>query len=219
MFLQEIFSKSGYKNIIDGAVDENVSLCIEYFYDEDTIPEELLGVYISSRWDELFLVLNGEGKNINELCEKWDRKISTFMIFGSENKKVITKLKYNVIQIVLYESEIEDRSQEGSLNISRKILLPSKIGINGQVNIDDNDALELPFVLIPPCESALKADVINELLLLVPAEGSAMEFMRNPRKRERKRKGEDGLLIKSFSEEFEQIKEWLGENDNTESKN
>lgn len=217
MLLQEIFSQREYRNIIKDINDFNEDFNIEYFYDDDKIPEELLGMYISPYWDELFLILNGGGQNINDLCEKWDKKISTFMIFGSYNKDIIKKIKYNVVQIVLYEKDIEDKSQEGSLKISRKILLPCAIDGNGQVSIDDEEALELPFVLISPNETAQKAEVITELLTLMPKEGTSMEFIKTPRKKERRKVGEDGRLVKSFSDEFEQIKEWLTRNDNTEN--
>lgn len=219
MFLHEVFSQKGYQNIIKGIKNQSDKLDIEYFYDDDKIPDELLGVYISPYWDEMFLVLNGEGKNINELCKRWDKKISTFMIFGSDSKEVINKIKYNVIQIILHENDIVDRSQEGSLNVSRKIFIACTIDENGQVLIDDNEALELPFVLISASESTQKMDVMLDLVSLMPEEGTDMDFIRNPRKRVNKTKGKDGKLAKSFSGEFEQIKEWLTKNDDTEDKN
>lgn len=216
MLLQEIFSKRGYKNIIENVNKYKDKFHIEFFYDDhDEVPKELLGIYISMCWDELFFVLNGEEKDINELCEKWDRKISTFMIFGSEEKEILRKMKYNVIQIILHEKADIDTTQEGSLNISRKIILPCTFDERGRALIADDSALELPFVLIMSSEIPEKGKIMSELSNLLPKEGTNVEFLKIPR--EKKRRGTNGELVKTFADEFEQIKEWLIKNDNTEN--
>lgn len=217
MFLQDIFLTKGYQNIVDdkSAYAENFDM--EYFYDDDMVPKELLGVYISKHGDEMFLLLNSAGQDINKLCNKWDKKISTFMIFGSNKKSIIKKLKYNVVQIILSEDDVIDRTQEGSLNVSRKIIIPCTFDNTGRVVINDEEALELPFVLIKTNEAVQRNDIFAELSELLPKEDSDMEFLKIPRKRERKVLGQDGVLVKSFPDEFEQIKEWLTSNDNTES--
>lgn len=217
MFLQDIFWANGYRNIVgdNNVYTENFNM--EYFYDEDVVPKELLGIYISKHWDELFLLLNSAGQDINELCSKWDKKISSFMVFGSNKKNIINKLKYNVVQIVLYEGDIIDRTQEGSLNVSRKIIIPCIFDNTGRVMINDEVALELPFVLIKTNETVQRSEIFAELAELLPKEDSEMEFLKTPRKRERKILGQNGVLVKSFPDEFEQIKEWLTSNDNTES--
>lgn len=217
MFLQDIFLAKGYQNIVDdkSAYAENFDM--EYLYDDDMVPKELLGVYISKHGDEMFLLLNSAGQDINELCNKWDKKISTFMIFGSNKKSIINKLKYNVVQIILSEDDIIDRTQEGSLNVSRKIIIPCIFDNTGRIVINDEAALELPFVLIKATEEVQRNDIFAELSKLLPKEDSDMEFLKIPRGRKNKILGQDGVLVKSFPDEFEQIKEWLTSNDNTES--
>ena len=217
MFLQDIFLEKGYQNIVDdkSAYAENFDM--EYLYDDDMVPKELLGAYISKYGDEMFLLLNSTGQDISELCNKWDKKISTFMIFGSNKKSIIEKLKYNVVQIILSEDDIIDRTQEGSLNVSRKIIVPCTFDNTGRVVINDESALEFPFVLIKANEEVQRNDIFSELSRLLPKEDSDMEFLRIPRGRKNRILGQDGVLVKSFPDEFEQIKEWLTSNDNTES--
>lgn len=215
MLLNEAFERRKYKNILKNIKEFKEIFNLDFFCDED-IPSELLGMYLSQNWDELFLVLNSEGKDINELCEKWDKKISTFMVFGSKDKEILKKMKYNVVQIILFEDGDVDRTKEGSLNISRKIILPCTFGNGGEVSVTDDVAMELPFVLVTANETQKESGVYNELLKLLPEEGSNMEFLNFYREKRRKKPTEEEY-INTFFDEFEMIKEWLLNNDNTEN--
>lgn len=124
MILQDLFKEYGYSNIDDDINGERTGFFMNYFLDEnDKKPSELLGIYLSKNQDELFFVLNGEGKSITRLCQKWDFMIRNFMIFGSEDREVLEQLQYNAVQLILFQSDIIDRAEELSLNISRKIFL------------------------------------------------------------------------------------------------
>ena len=73
MILQDLFKEYGYSNIDDDINGERTGFFMNYFLDEnDKKPSELLGIYLSKNQDELFFVLNGEGKSITRLCQKWD---------------------------------------------------------------------------------------------------------------------------------------------------
>lgn len=140
MTLQCLFDKYGYSNVEDDVNGEKTGLFMNYFYDEDDKkPSELMGIYISKNQDELFIVLNGEEKIDMKLCYEWDLKIRDFIIFGSENRKKLEGLKYNVIQLVLFQNDIEDRTEELSLNISRKIFLRCTINENGEIFLDSDE--------------------------------------------------------------------------------
>lgn len=116
MTLQNLFDEYDYSSIENDINGEKTGLFMNYFYDEDDKkPSELLGIYISKNQDELFFVLNGEEREIPSLCKKWDLMIRNFMIFGSENREVLERIKYNTIQLVLFQSNIVDRTEELSL--------------------------------------------------------------------------------------------------------
>lgn len=118
----------------------------------------------------MFFVLDGREYDLTELCKKWDQKISAFMTFGSKNKKVLRKLKYNAIQIILYENTIIDRSEEGSLNVTRKILLPCTFMRNGMTEIKDDEAVGIPFYLIPAGDFKVNEEFISQLNDCLPVD-------------------------------------------------
>lgn len=220
MKLNTLFYDRGYTDMAENVAGFSEDFDLGYFFDEndDKMPKELFGLFISPYRDELFCVINGTGQDIGLLCYRWDEKIRTFMIFGSNQKALLDKLKYNVVQIVLCENEVKDRSQEGSLNISRKIILPFKYDDDGQVEIEDETVLELPFVMIEASETPKQDEIVCELKRLIPQEGSEVDFLKEPRKREREVIGPDGKTVKSFANEFEQIREWLTGDENTRNK-
>lgn len=94
MLLQEFFTNSNYSNIIEKEDAISYGLSVEILYDEDEkIPKEFKWLYISKTCDELFFVLDGREYDLKKLCERWDRKISAFMTFGSRNKELLGNLK------------------------------------------------------------------------------------------------------------------------------
>lgn len=211
MILQELFKKYNYINIMDKNIENYDNLKVSFFLDEDDeIPTELIGIYISKNKDELFLVLDTTGNNPIEMCNKWDEKIAIFIMFGSEDKKALKKLKYNIIQLVIYQDEIHDRSEEGSVRVSRKIFIPYKTGEDGQVTIEDGDALEIPFCLFTPNNFQKNNSTVSELKKITQADDTKMNFIKKENRKIRRSKDVDGFLKKNFtSEKFELIEEWL----------
>lgn len=218
MLLQEFFTKSNYSNIIKKEDAVSYGLSVEMLYDEDEkLPKEFICLYISKTCDELFFILDGRECELTQLCEKWDRKISAFMTFGSKDKEILRKLKYNVIQIILYENPIDDRSEEGSLNVTRKILLPCSFKKNGVIEVQDDEAVEIPFYLIPVGDFKVNEEFVTELNDCLPQdERGEFEFLSLKRKLVQKRVDDNNVLKKNFiKEEYDKIKEWLNTNVDT----
>lgn len=211
MELQEIFKKSGYINIVNKVDAAEYKLFVDMFYEEgENIPQELKYLYISKTRDELFFVLDGRGQDISSLCEMWDRKISAFMTFGSSDRDAIEKLKYNAVQIVLYEAPIEDCSKEGSLNVTRKLFIPCIFLDNGDIEISDNKVIEIPFYLIEAGDFEKDTIVLNQLGQYLPTlQDANLDFL-CVRRKSVQRRLENKILKKNYEKtEYKMIKEWL----------
>lgn len=211
MSLQELFDRYGYLNITHKDEALAYKLFVELFYDDGKIPKELKYLYISKTCDELFVVLDGRNKDINELCKIWDQKISIFIAFGSEEESVTQKLKYNVIQIILCNDAIDDRSEEGSLNVSRKILLPCIIDNVGNIIISDAEVVEIPFYIVHVGDFEVNLNVMNDLMTYIPDSNTTdLDFLNKPMKKVNRNKNSGSKISKSFTEEqFKKVKEWL----------
>lgn len=209
MILQDLFKEYGYSNIDNDINGERTGFFMNYFLDEnDKKPSELLGIYLSKNQDELFFVLNGEGKSITRLCQKWDFMIRNFMIFGSEDREVLEQLQYNAVQLILFQSDIIDRAEELSLNISRKIFLRGKFDKTGKILLDSDEELELPFYLIQSDTSDINQNLEVELKRCLPDNNPSLKFLGQIRKKVNK-------PSKSFSKnEYELIQRWLVEDEN-----
>lgn len=214
MILQEEFKKNGYKDILIG---ENASECginLEDIFDLDQKPEELIGIFISGQKDELFFVLNGDLMEINSLCDCWDNRIRIFTIINGKSKS-IHKLKYNIVQLIVYSGETPDKNREGNLLISRKIIIKGDISDVNQIVIDNDEMIELPFHMIPPDAFAPNEEKVKQLEQLIPKDKTLLLLMKNEHiKAYRTEKG--GVLDKSFEvQDYKIIEEWL-KNDNTQ---
>ncbi len=222
MNLIDIFQKYKYYSILTKEEAARFQLIIDYFYEDDVIPKDLKGLYLSKNQDELFLVIDGRDKDITELCQKWDKKISSFIAFGTEDREVIKKLKYNVVQIVLYSSgETVDQSEEGSLNISRKILLSCDSITDEIISISEDEAVEIPFYIVPVEGFQLNSQIISELKEKVPnSELNELKFLYSTIKKKYKGPVEGNKCIKSFTEDqYIKVKEWLNSNENQDNSN
>ncbi|NJE33664.1 hypothetical protein E0L13_01285 [Megasphaera sp. SW808] len=145
---------------------------------------------------------------INTLCDRWDDRIRVFMIINGK-AEMIHKLKYNVVQLIVYSKEILDKSREGNLLISRKVLIKGDMTDKNQIVIDDDEVVELPFHMIPTDAFAPDTEQMKRLSQLLPEDEGLLALMEKKRKRVN-RKERDGVLDKSFEvQDYEQIKEWL----------
>lgn len=208
MILQEEFKKSGYKDILVGNIASEYKINLEDLFDLDQKPEELLCIFISKQRDDLFFLLDGDLMEINTLCDRWDDRIRVFMIINGK-AEMIHKLKYNVVQLIVYSKEILDKSREGNLLISRKILIKGDMTDKNQIVIDDDEVIELPFHMIPTDAFAPDTEQMKRLSQLLPEDEGLLALMEKKRKRVN-RKEREGVLDKSFEvQDYEQIKKWL----------
>lgn len=208
MILQEEFKKSGYKDVLVGNMASEYGINLEDLFDLDQKPEELLCIFISEQRDDLFFLLDGDLMEINTLCDRWDDRIRVFMIINGK-AKAIHKLKYNIVQLIVYSEENLDKSREGNLLISRKILIKGDMTDKNQIVIDDDEVIELPFHMIPTDAFAPDVEQMKRLSQLLPKDESLLALMEKKRKRVN-RKEREGVLDKSFEvQDYEQIKEWL----------
>lgn len=208
MILQDEFKSNGYLNLLDSAniIDDEINL--EDLFDIDDKPVELLGIYISQNRDELFFVLDGNIMDINELCDTWDDRIRVFAIINGKNTD-IHRLKYNIVQLIICSDDNPDKNREGNLLVSRKIILKRNMSDRNKIILDDDEAIELPFHMIPIKDFLPDEEQIGLLRRLLPEDESVFSLLKRQHKKA-KRKEHEGIIDKSFSvQDFEKIKEWL----------
>ena len=208
MILQDEFKSTGYLNLLDSAniIDDEINL--EDLFDIDDKPVELLGIYISQNRDELFFVLDGNIMDINELCDTWDDRIRVFAIINGKNTD-IHRLKYNIVQLIICSDDNPDKNREGNLLVSRKIILKGNMSDRNKIILDDDEAIELPFHMIPIKDFLPDEEQIGLLRRLLPEDESVFSLLKRQHKKA-KRKEHEGIIDKSFSvQDFEKIKEWL----------
>ena len=208
MILQDEFKSNGYLNLLDSAniIDDEINL--EDLFDIDDKPVELLGIYISQNRDELFFVLDGNIMDINELCDTWDDRFRVFAIINGKNTD-IHRLKYNIVQLIICSDDNPDKNREGNLLVSRKIILKGNMSDRNKIILDDDEAIELPFHMIPIKDFLPDEEQIGLLRRLLPEDESVFSLLKRQHKKA-KRKEHEGIIDKSFSvQDFEKIKEWL----------
>ena len=208
MILQEEFKKNGYKDILIGDIASEYEINLEDIFDLNQKPEELLNIFISEKKDELFFILDGDLMEIDSLCDCWDNRIRIFIIINGKLKG-IHKIKYNIIQLIVYSGDTPDKSREGHLLISRKIIIKGNMTDKNQIVIDDNEVIELPFHMIPTNEFAPDEKKMRQLKLLLPEDEELLVLMERKHRKVNK-KEKNGELDKSFeTQDYERIREWL----------
>lgn len=208
MILQEEFKKNGYKDLLVGDTVSEYEIDLEDIFDQNQKPEELLSIFISYQKDELFFLLDGDLKEINSLCDYWDDRIRVFTILNGKSK-AIHKLKYNIVQLIVYSGDTPDKNREGNLLISRKIIIKGDMTDKEQIVIDDDEVIELPFHMIPTDEFASDEEQMKRLSQLLPEDEDLLALMEKQQKRVN-RKEKEGVLDKSFKvQDYEKIKGWL----------
>ena len=208
MILQEEFKTNGYKDLLVGDIASKYEINLEDIFDLDQKPEELLSIFISDQRDELFFLLNGDLAEIDSLCDVWDDRIRVFTIINGKSE-AIHKLKYNIVQLIVYSEGIPDRSPEGNLLISRKIIIKGDMTDKDGIVIDDDEVIELPFHMIPTDAFAPDVEQMKRLGQLLPEDEGLLALMEKKRKKVNRNKKE-GVLDKSFGEpDYEMIKGWL----------
>lgn len=208
MNLQEEFIENGYKDLLVEENEIKYEIKLQDIFDLNDRPKELLGIFISEQRDELFFLLDGDAIEINALCDLWDDKIRVFTIVNGKSK-VVQELKYNIVQLVIYSDGTPDKSREGNLLISRKIILKGNMEDKEQIMIDDDEVIELPFHMIPSDAFLPDEEQITTLRQLLPKVGRVLSLLKRKQKKAI-RKERNGVLDKTFQlQDYEKIKEWL----------
>lgn len=208
MILQEEFKKSGYKDILVGDIASEYEIDLGDIFELNQKPEELLSIFISEQRDELFFLLDGDLEEIDSLCDYWDDRIRVFMIINGKSK-VLHKLKYNIVQLIVYSGDTPDKSREGNLLISRKIIIKGDMADKEQIVIDDEEVIELPFHMIPVDAFEPDEEQMRQLSQLLPEHEDLLALLEKKRKKVN-RKEKEGVLDKYFEvQDYEKIKEWL----------
>lgn len=208
MILQDEFRDSGYTDLLTVDAAKEYGLDPEGLFDSEQQPGELLGIFISRHGDELFFLLRGDKQDVKTLCDRWDDRIRVFSILNSSND-AFKKLKYNIVQLIVYSGAAPDRSREGDLQITRKIIIKGDLKDEAHIVIGDDEAIELPFHMIPPDAFAPDAEQTAKLHRLLPTEPGLLDVMKTQREQVKKKKGA-AVQPKYYQEQdFNKIKEWL----------
>lgn len=208
MILQTEFEACGYQDILKENAAAQCGIDLEDLFDLDDIPGELLGIYISDLKDDLFFLLDGDSSSINELTNRWDDRIRVFTIINGK-KEAIRRLKYNIVQLIICSREIMDKSREADLYITRKIIIKGDLSDKSQIVIDDAEAIELPFHMIPAGTFTPDAEKSSQLNRLMPEDPALLSLMKTGRTAVRRK---EGLRIQNKifeGSEYDKIKEWL----------
>ena len=209
LILQEEFLKNGYKTILNEKNENTYHINLDDIFDVDNKPSELIEIYISEQQDELFFIIDGNKRDINELCDIWDDRIRIFTILNGKDE-VIQRFKYNIIQIIICSNDMPDRNRERNLCISRKIILKGKIRPDAQVYIDDDEAIELPFYMISAEVFLPDKEQINELEQLLPSKNDNILDLLKKKRKKMPRRNRESNIEKSFDNgDFKKIKRWL----------
>lgn len=208
MILQKEFEKSGYNDLLVGDIASEYEIDLEDIFDLNQKPEELLGIFISKQRDDLFFLLDGDLMKIDDLCDYWDDRIRVFTIINGKTK-AFHKLKYNIVQLIVYSGDCPDKNREGNLYISRKIIIKGDMTDKEHIVIDDDEVIELPFHMISADAFAPDEERVKQLSQLIPEDAELLVIMEKKQKKIN-RKEREGVLDKSFEvQDFKKIKEWL----------
>lgn len=211
MILQEAFQNNFYTDLLSVEDATVYGIDLEDLFDPEHQPSELLNIFISKERDDLFLLLNGDSMEINTLCDQWDDRIRVFSIIN-RNSDAVKKLKYNIVQLIVCSGDTPDKSREGNLIMSRKIILKGDLSNKMQIIIDDDEAIELPFHMIPADAFAPDAAQTQKLRELLPEDDTLLTLLKKPLEKATRRKDEKGNWVQPMNYEeqhFTIIKEWL----------
>ena len=212
MLIKDIFEQYGYHGLLTAGDYEGIN--VDYFKENDVYPEELQEVYISPTKDELFFVLILDGMDAQSMCDDWDRKISSFISFGSKKKEILFRLKYNIVQIILYRGTVEKKELEHSLFISRKIFIPYLENCNNDIELSEEESIYFPFIPVEQGNYIVDEELEKELASYLP-NAEELEFLFIERKPARKNNKISEPTLSFEKEEFTKIEGWLLNNDNT----
>lgn len=207
MILQNEFQKSGYTDLLVGDSASKYGINLDEIFDSDKKPKELMGIYMSEPGDELYFLLNGDSMKIDKLCAEWDQKLRIFTLIN-ERTAAIRKLKYNMVQLIVYSQNKPDRTIESNLQISRKIIIKGNM-TREHIEITDAMGIELPFYMISANEFAPDVKQTQRLIQLLPKDEELFTILRKEREKVNRNHRADIQPKHYTQQEFDKIEEWL----------
>ena len=207
--LFKVFEKYNYTSIKEHSKAEEYGIEVRYLYDENDntkYPDELMDIYISENKNDLFILLNCDYcEDMNNVCNVWDQKLLMLTNFGMNN---LYKLKYNMVQLLICTGDNINRIIEGSVNISRKIILKCEKDENNSLYINEDEAVEIPFYM-PEFKEILNDKELNvELNKIIPnndLEENTIFF-----KQYQKKNRSNNNIVYSMTEEVQKrFESWL----------
>ena len=209
MELLKIFKKNKYTSIKKRSRAKELGIEVKFLYDENDngkYPDELVDIFISENKNDLFILLNcSECEDLDNICNAWDQKLLVLSNFGMNN---LYKLKYNMVQLLICTEDNIDRHVEGSVNISRKIILNCQIDLNGNFLINDDDAVEIPFYMPEFNEVLNDKKLASELNNIIPND----DFNENSiffKKYHKKNRSSNNLVYSMPEEVQKRFESWL----------
>lgn len=215
IILQDEFKNNGYTDLLMLEDTSEYGIDLNDLFDMDQKPKELLGLFISEQKDDLFFLLDGDTvlkdndeKPIDTLCDTWDNRIRVFNIINGKKEEIL-RLKYNIVQLIVYSGNAPDKSNEGNLMISRKIIIPGDMTNKTQIKIIDDEVIELPFHMIPADAFIPNKEKTERLHKLTACNDKLLKYLRKNHRKVIK-KSNTTVTDKSIKDkDYEAIKEWL----------
>ena len=215
LVLQDAFRENGYTNLLaefdpanPDAIAAEYDFHLEDLFDSDQRPDTLLGLFISHMRDDLFLLLDGDLMDVTTLCDEWDKRIRVFTIMNRRSKAV-EKLRYNIVQLVVYSGPAPDKSREANLQMSRKIIIKGEMTDKDRIIIDDEEAIELPFHMIqgnPFTPDQTQTARLNHLL---PSNDDLLAKMKKKHSKVNRKEGQVIQPKNLDTQEYNAIRRWL----------
>lgn len=218
MILQDIFQKNGYTDILARyqpsereAFAQEYGFHLDYFFDSgEKQPTKLLGIFLSKERDDLFFLLKADS-DINQLCDNLDNQIRVFTIMNRKSR-AFQKFQYNIVQLIVYSGDEPVGDIQGNLLMSRKILIKGTQIDDTRIIVDDTNAVDLPFHMIPAEASAQDLNWVKqqqELRQLLPDTLDLWNTMIQKRKQVNRSSSAKKQPTHYTGTEFNDIKEWL----------
>lgn len=215
LVLQDAFRENGYTDILaeydpskPDAIAAEYGFRVDDFFESDEKPDTLLGLFISEQRDDLFLLLDGDSVDVSKLCDEWDKRIRVFTVMNRRSEAV-EKLKYNIVQLVVYSGDTPDKSREANLQMSRKIIIKGKKTDESHIVIDEEEAIELPFHMIQGNPFKRDETQTARLRQLLPADAGLLAQMKKKHNRVNRKEGQSVQPKNLDVQEYNAIRRWL----------
>ena len=112
--------------------------------------------------------------------------------------------------MIIYSNGKPDKNREGNLFITRKIILKGDLSNKDQIVIGDDEAIELPFHMIPENSFSPDSEQINALEEMLPKDTEISNVLKKQVRQVRMNLNKDVLNKSWEKEEFEIIRRRFG---------